>query len=240
MKKNLSIPKVFALAVTLAIYVFTSGCKTVSSPGTTGSFAGVVMLADTSGIIANFSGTTVSIDSTSFSTTSNSNGQWMIGGVPEGQYNITASKPGFGTFHWYQQQLLDGTVYLQPIELARMNLFTPVLSIVVWSQGRLHFNALLPRTDSEPTLLVYCDLDSTTQPSDSHFATSQYSYTPDGSTFVGDFSYEVLREAGAQSGQVLYLSASTIGGTAFIDPMHNETRWSTTGPKSNVIKVTMP
>ncbi len=229
------IPVIIVVAITMLAWM--GGCKTTTSPGMTGSFAGMVMLSDTTGIIADFSGTTVSIDGTSFITSTNSIGQWIISGVPEGQYNITASKPGFGTFHWYEQQLLNGTLNLQPAELARLKSFTPKLSYAGWGSGALNFNVQIT-SDSMQNMVGYCDIDSTTQPSAPHFATANYVYWGNGG--LGSFSYEVLREAGAQSGQTLYVSASVVGGGSFFDPAHNETRWASTGPKSNVIAVTMP
>ena len=127
--------------------------------------------------------------------------------------------------------------------IANMPSYTPVLQNVSWNlAGEYSTLGVGPENDPGSThvLMSYCDLDSTTQPLDAHLAVS-----PTGQYF----SYETLRTAGAQSGQTLYISLSTVFNynsytngaysVQFFDPAHNEYRWASTGRKSNVIAVTM-
>jgi hypothetical protein len=241
MKKNLSHSMTFVFAV--AVLAWMSGCKTVTSPGMTGLFAGRVALIDSTQIalavaLSDFSGATVSIDGTTFSATTDSSGQWEISGVPEGLYNITATKSGFGTFHWYEQEMVGGRLDLTPAGIARMPSFTPILTKAYFAGLLLGYN--IPSPDSIPYFAMYCDLDSNTQPSDAHLLTDPYD--------DGYFTNDALRTAGAHSGETIYVSASAVFNDdhpdgfafSFFDPIHNETRFASTGPKSNVIAVTMP
>ena len=230
--------KNISILLVLAALACSAGCKTTTSPTASGSFAGRVLLFDSTGTaLPNFSGTTVVLDGTTFSTTTDATGQWQISGVPEGQYNVTASKPGFGTFHWYEQQIIDGRLDLGAAVIVNMPIDKPVL---------MNASAILGGTLSAngqtagpmQTLVIDCDLDSTTLPSEPHLATG-----------LGYISINNLRAAGAVSGKTLYISISAVYNgtyyqdefvTYFFDPTHNEFRWASTGPKSNVIAVTMP
>jgi len=231
--KNLSI-LLFA-----AIICCVTGCKTTTSPTNSGSFAGRVLLYDTTGaVLPDFSGTIVTLDGSSFRTMTDSLGKWVINGVPEGQYNITATKSGFGTFHWYEQQIVGGKLDVQTAAIATMPYCPIVLLSTQWDHGNLDFQ--VSSGDSGLPVGGYCDLDSNTQPSQPHFATSTGQF----------FSIRALQAAGAKSGQTLYISASSvfdldnqftnIVAITFFDPSLNEWRWASTGPKSNVIAVTMP
>ncbi len=227
------------IVIAVAVLAWMGGCKTTTSPGTTGSFAGRVALIDsTQLVLSNFSGITVSIDGTSISTTTDSSGRWEINAVPEGLYSISATKSGFGTFHWYEQQMVGGRLDLTPAGIAQMPSFTPVITKAYFDGLTLGYN--VQAFGSIPYFAMYCDLDSNTQPSDAHLLTDQYD--------DGYFTYDALRSAGAYSGETIYVSSSSVFNDdhpdgfafSFFDPVHNETRFSSTGPKSNVIAVTMP
>jgi hypothetical protein len=232
------------LLLTCAVLSFSNSCGSSNSPTISGSFAGTVALYDsTFEALSNFSSTNVVIDGTSFSTSTDPNGHWEINGVPQGLYDITASKSGYGTFHWYQQPMVGGVLDLKPAEIANMSTKTPVISSVTSSGG---YWTIIIQPYNSGFLAAYCDVDSTTQPSEAHLATNVFAQSD------GYFSYSDLRAGGAQSGETLYFSTSTIfyddeyaslGETfssSFFDPYHNETRWASTGPRSNVIAVTMP
>ncbi len=234
----------FVFAV--AVLAWMSGCKTVTSPSTTGSFSGRIVLFDSTRYqMPDFSGATVQLDGTSFHTTTDSLGAWDISGVPEGLYNISASKPGFGTYHWYQTNMTGGTYYLSTVYIARMPTDVPVLDSVWGSASDGGWQFVGHTTGGMDFVVGYCDTNSTIQPFEPHLATNLM-----GSS--GGFAVDDLRTAGARSGQTLYISVSAVfnaggdltgfGGPPFIffDPAHNEYRWASTGPKSNVITVTMP
>ncbi|MDP4198024.1 MAG: carboxypeptidase-like regulatory domain-containing protein [Bacteroidota bacterium] len=227
----------FAIAV--FVIVAATGCNHTTSPGGGGMIAGRVVLFDSTRMeLSDFSGTKVSIDGTTLSTLTDAVGAWQIGGLPEGRYDITASKPGFGTFHWYQQVMVGGRLDVQTAAIARMKDFTPVISLGSFAGALSLFDS------AGHSIIGYCDIDSTSKPSDPHLAVTMFDPVD---CYI---STNDLRAAGVASGQVLYVSASTIFdgydgysigyAVSFYDPVHHETRYASTGPKSNVIKVTMP
>jgi hypothetical protein len=64
------------------------------------------------------SGVTVSFDGSGLSTTSDSTGSWTITGLPTRTYDITYSKPGYGTIHHYGYQFVGGgTAYVQDVDV---------------------------------------------------------------------------------------------------------------------------
>src|SRR5258706_13882863 len=92
--------------VLVAVITAVNGCKTSSSPEHDATLAGQVLLIDSSGLILpNSAGIAIQIDGTNKSTLTDSTGQWKIGGLQEGEYDISASRVGFGTYHWYQQHI---------------------------------------------------------------------------------------------------------------------------------------
>ena len=239
------IPVLFGLWLELS----SSGCRMATAPEGSGSIAGRVALFDSTDVsLSDFFGTTVSIDHTSLSTTTDPSGYWMIDSIPNGVHDITATKPGFGTFHWYEQNVNNGKTDLRTAAIARMTQVHYTLKRLMWMYG-----ALFPVIDSSENqwpyrAIAYCDLDSNVQPSDAHLAISIGFVT--GGSGPDYFSIDDLRAAGARPGQTLYISMSTIFDessgqsngfeASFFDPVHNQTRWASTGQKSNVIAVTMP
>jgi hypothetical protein len=238
--------KISLLCITLSA-VFALNCRTITtSPPSTGSIAGRVILYDSNQtIMTDFSGIHVSIDGTSKSMVTDSTGNWLFSGLAGGMYDVTASKTGYGTYHWYQQNVGDGRVYELSAALATLPTFTPVISDPhIDGSG---FSASLCGY-GVPLLGIacYCDVDSNVQPSDSHLMVFDLSRNPHPTTI--DISYDRLLAAGARPGQALYISSAVVFGgyssdwnSSFVDPAHNnELRYASNGPKSNVVAVTMP
>ena len=225
------------------------GCKDLDSSSAlgasgAGSIAGQVVLFDSTSVpLTDYSGTMVRVDSTSLSTVTDVDGRWTLASVPVGLHDITVSKPGFGAYHWYERNINGGVQDLEHVALSRMSNHHITIGagwsglnadpgLEVWSDSV---------TSNVYTCAYYFDLDSNVQPSDPHFKV--------GRDRINYESLYELRTAGVKSGQTLYMSASTVfladgwtGGfvTQYFDPKHNEERWASTGPKSNVVAVRMP
>ena len=222
-----------------------NSCTVTSAPGGVSTFAGRVALFDSTGsVMTDFAGITVQLDGTKFQTTTNVDGTWQIDNVPNGQYNISATKAGFGTFYWYERTAEGGRYDLSTAAIAQMpdTISDPPApsfggSVLAfggpWHDGNHHY------------LSPYVDVDSTVQPSAPHLATSPIP----AEEYI---SINDLRAAGAQPGQTLYVSYAWTfdiwGGTdngaayqaSFYDPRYNEVRYASNGPKSRVFKVVMP
>jgi hypothetical protein len=63
-----------------------------------------------------------------------------------------------------------------------------------------------------------------------------------------DFKFNELRAAGVHSGETIYFSCATVhvgsselaSDGAYYDPIHHQTRYSSCGPRSNVVMALMP
>jgi hypothetical protein len=247
-------------SVVLLFTAVASGCTndTDSGNGTEASLAGRIALVDSTGIVlSDFSGTTVSLDNTKFATTTDASGNWQIHGVPEGQYDITASNPGFGTYHWFEEYVNGGRLDLEATALMRMKNIAPFLASAQFYSPTptLGIRAEMPISSSQTPwagVIVYCDLDSTVNPSDAHYQTLETTLI-DSMKYGGTATEQQFMLSGLKSGQTLYISASTYlptlynfygplysFSTKFYDPIHHNYRYASLGPKSNVIKVVMP
>jgi len=230
------------------------GCRDhSSSPEGNGSIVGRIILFDSSqNILSDYSGIKVTIDGSTRTTLTDSSGYWQFSNLDEGTYNVTATKEGFGTYHWYEQMINNGRVDVATVALARMPDKTPSVTAATWNLNFPEPTIVFSGDyDGAPDLEVaaYCDLDSTTLPSDSHLAIFTATSNSGGQIF--SFGRTDLLAAGARPGQTLYLSVSYVFvkglgyrngyNTSFLDPMHNyTTRWASTGPKSNVTAIQMP
>jgi hypothetical protein len=224
-----------------------ASCKNnANEPKNDVTLAGRIELVDSTNImLTDFSGAIVSVDNTNLTTTTDSFGHWQIQNVPESEHNITATKAGFGTFHWYQQTFAGGEYDLQTVVFGRLPNVTPIIDSAVTNVGGIYceVNASSLSGHSWP-VQFYLDLDSSTQPEDPH---TIIPVADIGSVF---FSMNSLHAAGIHSGQTVYLSASLFfsdesaysGGTdcQYYDPVNHQWQFASTGPKSNVLKVVIP
>src|ERR1035441_7339748 len=55
-----------------------------------------------------FSGITVSLDGTNISSVTDDSGYYELDNVPSGTYNVTLSKPGYGSIRWYGREVQGG------------------------------------------------------------------------------------------------------------------------------------
>ena len=241
MDTSITTMKTSFFLLTLALIGLNSCSEHGISPNSGGMIAGHVALFDsTNAALPDFSGTTVSIDGTDRTALTDSVGHFAFTDLPEGTYNVTATKAGFGTFHWFQQEVSGSEIDLATGAIARMGYFAPHLSFAGWGGGELTTSVNDSGAPRSYTTWVYCDIDSTTPPAGTHLMVS---YT---SSY---FSINDLRACGGRPGQTLYISASTVFNgdnysgefeTRYFDPAHNQWHWASTGPKSNVIAVQMP
>jgi len=105
------------LFLALGVTLLTSCTKTTNNtlPTPTGTFEGYVTLYDEFGVLLpldsinnkHYSGVKVSLDSTGYSTTADSNGKFVFKGIPaNADYSFTFSKPLYGTYNIVNVPLL--------------------------------------------------------------------------------------------------------------------------------------
>jgi hypothetical protein len=232
---------------------FAAGCKSSTAPDGDNTIAGLVVLYDSASpsttaratALTDFSGVTIVIDGTNHKTISDASGHFQFDHLSNGTYSITATKPGFGTYHWFEQQVVNGRLDLPAALFARMGHDVPVLSK---PNGVPAIFELTVMNAVSQTFAFYCDRDSLTPADAPHFAT-----ICDGNGYPAiDFSISLLRTAGARTGDTLYFTCSTVfdgawaqqyyhpEGSSYYDPIRHQTRYSSCGPRSNVVKAVMP
>ncbi len=138
--------------------LFVPACKGdrgPAAPTPTGDIAGKLRLFDHHASIqlSDNSGVTVSLDSTSFSTTSASDGGWRLVGVPTGIYVLKYSKAGYFVQKDFNLQFVGGgTYYVYPHTLSQI---PPVVAqsltvTVVDSTRMVRFSGTTSGSDSLP------------------------------------------------------------------------------------------
>ncbi len=100
----------------LPLVLFGAGCKNSSNPTTTSgtgssTLAGNVVSYSADGLrILDSSGVSVIVEGTSFSATTDHNGNFSIDGIPAGVYNIIFTRPGFDSMIYPVHHLIgEGT-----------------------------------------------------------------------------------------------------------------------------------
>ncbi len=257
--------KISTFWLLFSLALISSCCENGASPNSTsssggGSISGKVILFDSEGaVLTDYSGVQVSIDGTSRLFITDSSGEWQFAGLSNGMYDVTATKPGFGAYHWYEEPINTGHTESATIALAEMPNYAPLLGSVLYgttpddsSAPFYYVNVVgsFPQLKGGVTIVGYCDLDSMVEPGDPHLVISSL---PIGTTVNNGNDLVInasdLFAAGVRPGQTLYFSAanvfekqffSTTYVTTFVDPFHNsEVRYGSNGPKSNAIAFTM-
>jgi hypothetical protein len=130
--------KKLSILFCLFILALTNSCKNTTivenNYTTPNIIQGHVLLLGIDGdSLATQSGTTISIEGTSFQTTSDTSGNWRLNNVPAGIYNVSITKPGFDTVALQQIPFSGaGTLFVdnQHIQMIPFDSI-PVLSVSI-------------------------------------------------------------------------------------------------------------
>ena len=82
----------------------------------------VVLYNEAGGIVSNASGVTVSVDSTTYTTTTDSSGVYVLKNVPQEEYTITYSKNGYSIYKNINANITAGKA---PITYSPVSLYAP-------------------------------------------------------------------------------------------------------------------
>jgi len=262
MKTSDRVYPVVSLLFVLVFGQLLSSCKQNSNPTDVqpGSVTGVASLWDSVGPMASSAGVTVVLENSNYTTQTDATGFWKIDNVSPGNYNITVSKSGFGLCKAYGVTVEGpGTASVTPtmiFEAAPTDV--PAISNMTIHQGDTgSLTSVLgaisvSNNNSSIMPVIFMDLSPNVQPGDAHKLFQlwrAYEYT---SNQFG-WSVDAIHQAGIPSGTTVYISASEVnfasvwhpGGEAissgsYTDPVDNSIHFITTGPRSNVVAVTIP
>jgi Carboxypeptidase regulatory-like domain len=230
-----------------------SGSSDSSSSSLSGSLAGSVALYLSDATPTTPSGVTVSIQGTSFSTTTDSSGHWTISGLNQGTYTVIYTKPGYGMSEQQGVQFVGGgtdflgTVYMsQPPPCGiSLNPFSTVADSIGFQVGFTMSNF---SPDCGAIALIAVGENSNVSAGDP--AKYLYTFTTDYSSPAYLYKSD-LYAAGFKSGTMAYIVAYTLcqynedinGGeyySSYLDDTTGRTVYTSLGSPSNVIPLTVP
>jgi hypothetical protein len=214
------------------------GCKATNAPGVSqGSLKADVVLMDSSGndMPLPYRDITIGIEGTNFQATADSLGGVTFTNIPPGQYNVVASKPGFGLAKacavliegpaQSYTRLALGTVPTSPVHL----------DSVTGSTAGIKFYA----STTGGAVAYFIDLDSSVRPGDAHLYFLPIYPKGGRDGWIGNAEGEYLNRAGIFPGMKLYVSAATYNPHSYVYSEGADARYRlvSPGPKSNVISI---
>lgn len=244
-----------------ALYLSGCKCDDCGVQLTPGTLQGYIVLNDTNGNrYSDRSGVQVSIDSTSYSTITDSLGWWQIANVPPGTYDISITKTGFGYSKVKEFQFVgDGEVTLPYIHIANPPTFplhiysvNPSNQIVI-----VEVKALSVDYSAKGVLLVV-SADSITSPtSNSNMIEAHYrvlAFDPANQDKL-QIRVDHLNEKGFNSGEKVFVHTYGLGDrdlmypnqypdiqfpSRYFDPRSQQYICTAVGPESNIVSFIVP
>ena len=133
----------------------------------------VVLYNEEGGIVSNASGVTVSIDSTTYTTTTDSAGVYVLKNVPQEEYTITYSKSGYSTYKNINVSIVSGkaSITYPPVSLyAPSPTYITNLAVAPYNgaSGAYNFYGIVnpPGTMAFPkNVAIFMSLSNTVSPS---------------------------------------------------------------------------
>ena len=229
----------------LLISAVSISCKNgvpIESVKPTGVLAGHVYLFNFSGQSLPTGGAEITISGKAFKTLSNYKGEWFIDSLPIGNYEVVATKEGYGTMRWYNQQITGpGTLYVPPVTIFPTPTCTITLTSVKYEAGGVRIYGDAEGTDSVAGANLDLDFDSITPPGAPHAL-----HSPISMELLSDGPWDMLLEPRQfkelASHTRVFASCYSIYGAGFdfTDPLTGQTLPVSPGPKSNALPITIP
>lgn len=192
------------------------------------------------------------LDSGSSSTKTDSAGYWSLRGVPIGTHVISESKVGYGKAQLFNVQVaLNGLTWVPLPSVIQPNLYALPTGTVTVDSLRVDtsqdsvYGTLWSyySSDSQSSCAEFLDTSADVQPAEPHLIAWHTSMVPKGQGY-NIHSFAEVHALGVNSGATLYYSICkiSVGGEddgIFYDPVHDQYRIVSPGPKSNVVHLTM-
>lgn len=219
------------------------------------------MLNDTNGNrYSDRSGVQVSIDSTSYSTMTDSLGWWQIADVPPGTYDISITKTGFGYSKVKEFQFVgDGEVTLPYIHIGKPPTFPLHIYSVSITPYKVEVDVRALSIDySAKGVLLVVSTDSITSPTNnSNLIESHYGLISFDPVNQGKLPIRVdhLNERGFTQGEKVFIRSYGLGNydlmypnqypdiqfpSRYFDPRSQQYICTALGPESNIVSFIVP
>ncbi len=198
------------------------------------------------------SGVTISVNGSSITATSGLAGQWTLSGLTPGSYTLTFTKSGFGTV----EQFTDSVAANDTTKLANVVMSAPPAAKV----GFQAFEFIAPKTfvidcnmptpATEMRTLVCClSADSALLDATPYLAQWTDAIAGAGDGYSGSFNFTdtTIDVQSLASGTVVYGTVCIAGEgpnyslfSSYYDPVSNREIYSSLGPHSRIIPITIP
>lgn len=181
-----------------------------------GTLIGYVRLQDPYGnnLFSNLSGTTVSVDGTSFVTTTNADGRFQFAALPAGTYGITATKAGYGTDNIDRITYVGGSTqtYIGGINLSQPPTFNVTsLSAVASGTGIIISGTISAANASKSTVGIFIGSTALVSSATStYIAFKDVSTAAASSTFTVTLNQQFLEGIGIPTGGTIYFAGYSI------------------------------
>jgi outer membrane lipoprotein-sorting protein len=196
-------------------------------------------------------GATVWLAESPIHTQTDSDGSWTLNNVPIGSYEVLATKPGYGTMKWFQEQVTGpGTLYIDPIYLYStpdcslfLDSVTRFVDSEATNENQVNFFGRIKGLEQIIYLEADVDSDSTAQPGDPHLLQTNAS---DGSEIQDEgpwhFSLSQSVFSALAPGTKVFLSVYAYDDNSYTiyDPSSGQTLPVSPSKKSNSIPFTIP
>ncbi len=233
---------VVSILLVLILSELLASCTQSNNPSNeqSGSITGVVTLGtelngSSPRAYPSSAGVDVALDSTSFSTVTDSTGFWKFNNVPAGNYDVTISKAGFGLTRVYGVSIEGpGTAHIPSIDLGEAPATPPQLvsaqvATITWSDsGQQHQRQDLQIRWTTPFdrdicgLCMFIDKDSSVQPAGVHWYFSLDGGNGPWEGWFGRESYDTMAFSSSNNGlmacpvSALHAAGIPSGSTAYI------------------------
>jgi hypothetical protein len=234
----------------MSILTLSCGRDSISGPSGT-ALSGTVALQDAWGNdLDDFSGVAVSVGGLSLKAVTDKNGSWHIDDVPAGRYDITLAKATFGMMRILDQAVVGTTTTAPKITMAS----TPTLQALIDSiyVGTLsgisfyfvdgHLSAPPPASSKLAVTVIFLSKSETVSPDPASYDQWNASLGLDGksSTFRMALPVDGMR-ASFGSGTQLFVAgySNSAACSCYDDPATKKRVFTNTGPRSNVVRMTV-
>lgn len=217
----------------------------------TGSITGFVRLLDQYGnsIYTNLSGASVTIDGTSFTTTTNVDGKFIFANVPAGTYSITVTKTGYGTekLPWVSFNGGANSAYVGSIKLSKIPDFNVVsLSASASGSGVVISGTVNGTTTYKRTVGIFIGNSASVSSATTNYIAFDNDAIAAGSNiFSATINAQQLTNMGFVSGNTIYVAVYSINAdngnaSTITDITNGRKQYTAIGATFMVANVVMP
>jgi hypothetical protein len=233
-----------------AILALACGRDSISGPSGA-TLSGSVALQDAWGNdLDDFSGVKVSVDGSSLQAVTDKSGSWRIDDVPSGRHDITLAKATFGTMRILGQDVTGSSANAPKITMAATptvqalidSIYVTTLSGMSFYFVDGHLSAPPPANSKLTVAVIFLSKSETVSPDPATYDQWNASFGVDGqsSEFTMALPFDGMR-ASFGAGTQLFVAgySNSAACSCYDDPATKKRVFTNTGPRGNVVRLTV-